>query len=58
MRRELDCEPEVLEGAECPALPPGTGAPARARELERELRLMGPVNPLALEEHAALEERH
>ena len=58
VRRELDCEPEVLEGAECPLLPPGTGAPARARELERELRLMGPVNPLALEEHAALEERH
>ena len=58
VRRELDCEPEVLEGAECPELPPGTGAPGRARELERELRLMGPVNPLALEEHAALEERH
>ena len=38
--------------------PPGPSAPARARELERELRLMGPVNPLALEEHAALEERH
>jgi chromosome segregation protein len=58
VRRELDCEPEMLDGAECPELPPGTGAPARARELERELRLMGPVNPLALEEHAALEERH
>ena len=58
VRRELDCEPEALEGAECPELPPGTGAPGRARELERELRLMGPVNPLALEEHAALEERH
>jgi chromosome segregation protein len=28
------------------------------RELERELRLMGPVNPLALEELAALQERH
>jgi chromosome segregation protein len=28
------------------------------RELERELRLMGPINPLALEEHAALSERH
>jgi chromosome segregation protein len=58
VRRELDCEPEALAGAECPDLPPGTSAPARARELERELRLMGPVNPLALEEHAALEERH
>jgi chromosome segregation protein len=28
------------------------------RELERELRLMGPINPLALEEFEALEERH
>jgi chromosome segregation protein len=26
--------------------------------LERELRLMGPINPLALEEHTALQERH
>jgi chromosome segregation protein len=58
VRRDLDCEPESLGGAECPELPPGTSAPNRARELERELRLMGPVNPLALEEHAALEGRH
>ncbi|HXW80081.1 MAG TPA: chromosome segregation protein SMC, partial [Acidimicrobiales bacterium] len=58
VRRDLDCEPASLEGAECPPLPPGTSAPNRTRELERELRLMGPVNPLALEEHAALQERH
>ncbi len=58
VRRELDCEPESLGTPECPPLPPGTTAPNRARELERELRLMGPVNPLALEEYAALEERH
>jgi chromosome segregation protein len=58
VRRELDCEPESLGAPECPPLPPGTSAPNRARELERELRLMGPVNPLALEEYAALEERH
>ncbi len=58
VRRELDCEPAVLAGAECPPLPAGTSAPSRARELEREIRLMGPVNPLALEEHAALQERH
>ena len=58
VRRELDCEPASLEGAQCPPLAAGTSAPNRARELERELRLMGPVNPLALEEHAALEERH
>ena len=31
---------------------------ARARELERELRLMGPINPLALAEYEALLERH
>jgi len=58
VRRELDCEPEALDGAECPPLPAGSSAPTRARELEREIRLMGPVNPLALEEYAALEERH
>ena len=43
--------------APCPELPPGIPAPARVRELDRELRLMGPVNPLALEELAAFEER-
>lgn len=58
VRRELDCEPDTLGTPECPPLPPGTSAPSRARELERELRLMGPVNPLALEEYAALQERH
>ncbi|HLH29484.1 MAG TPA: hypothetical protein VKW77_11230, partial [Acidimicrobiales bacterium] len=57
-RRDLDCEPEVAMAAECPALPPGTSAEHRVRELERDLRLMGPINPLALEEHAALLERH
>ena len=30
----------------------------RARDLERELRIMGPINPLALEEYDALSERH
>ena len=30
----------------------------RVRELERELRVMGPINPLALEEYEALAERH
>jgi len=58
IRRDLDCEPDGTRGAECPPLPPGTSAQSRVRELERELRLMGPVNPLALEEYAALEERH
>ena len=58
IRRDLDCEPDALRGAECPQLPAGTSATSRRTELERELRLMGPINPLALEEHTALMERH
>jgi chromosome segregation protein len=57
LRRELECEPDEAIAAPCPELPPGIPAQARVRELDRELRLMGPVNPLALEELAALEER-
>jgi chromosome segregation protein len=58
IRHELDCEPDGVRGALCPTLPPGTSASSRRSELERELRLMGPINPLALEEHAALLERN
>jgi chromosome segregation protein len=48
----------VAEAAELPPLPEGTNPPARVRELERELRLMGPINPLALQEFTELQERH
>jgi chromosome segregation protein len=58
VRRELDCEPAVAIAAQCPPLPEGLNPAARARELERELKLMGPINPLALEEFTALQERH
>ena len=58
LRRDFDCEPEQAKKTECPPLPEGTTATTRLRELERELRLMGPINPLALEEFAALQERH
>ncbi|MEY2475994.1 MAG: chromosome segregation protein [Actinomycetota bacterium] len=58
LRRDFDREPEAAVDAICPELPPGTTAPNRVRELERELRLMGAVNPLALEEFTALQERH
>lgn len=57
LRRDLDVEPEAAHGAVCPPLAEGATAAGRARELERELRLMGPVNPLALEEATALRER-
>ena len=58
LRNDLDREPDAAIAAECPPLPEGITPHARVRELERELRLMGPINPLALEEFEALEERH
>jgi chromosome segregation protein len=58
VRREFDCEPDVAIAAEMPEVPDGITLSARARELERELRLMGPINPLALSEYEALVERH
>ena len=58
LRRDLDVEPSVAEAAELPELPEGISAPARVRDLERELRLMGPINPLALQEFTELQERH
>ena len=58
MRRDLDIDPDVALAAECPELPEHVSPAARARELERELRLLGPINPLALEEYEALQERH
>jgi chromosome segregation protein len=58
MRRDLDIDPAGALEAECPELEEGVAPAARARELERELRLMGPINPLALEEYEALQERH
>jgi len=57
-RRDLECEPDVALAAAAPACPDGTTLPARAREIERELRLMGAINPLALEEYEAQKERY
>ncbi|MCU0274174.1 MAG: chromosome segregation protein SMC, partial [Acidimicrobiales bacterium] len=58
IRRELDREPEQAMAAPCPPLPDGIPVGARIRELERELKMLGPINPLAVEEFAALQERH
>ena len=44
--------------APAPEVPEGTTLAGRARDLEREVKLMGPINPLALEEYEALQERH
>ncbi|MGH9015821.1 MAG: AAA family ATPase, partial [Acidimicrobiia bacterium] len=58
LRADFDCEPAAALDAPRPEVPEGTTLAGRARELERELRIMGPINPLALQEHDALEERH
>jgi chromosome segregation protein len=58
LRHDHDCEPQVAIDAACPPLPEGISPAARVRELERELRLMGPINPLALQEFEQLSERH
>jgi chromosome segregation protein len=58
LRRDLDCEPDTAMAAEQPGLAEGVTPIARVRELERDLRIMGPINPLALEEFEALSERH
>jgi chromosome segregation protein len=58
LRHDFDVEAGDAESAEAPALPEGVSAPARARELDRELRLLGPINPLALEEFTELQQRH
>ncbi len=57
-RTELDVEPDVALAAPMPTLPEGVSPLARQRELERELRLMGPINPLAFQEFTELQTRH
>ena len=58
VRRELEVEPEVAESAPMPDVPEGTTHADRARALERDIRLMGPINPLALQEFTELQQRH
>ena len=58
IRNDLDVEPDAAVAAPLPELPEGVSAQARVRELDRELRLLGPINPLALEEFTELQQRH
>ncbi len=58
LRGELDTEPDVAMAADRPEVPEGASPESRVRELERELKLMGPINPLALEEFEELKTRH
>ncbi len=58
IRAEFDREPESALDAPCPELAEGVTPAGRIAELERELKLMGPINPLALTEFDSLRERH
>jgi chromosome segregation protein len=58
LRADFDCEPSIALDAPKPDVPEGTTLAGRGRELDRELRIMGPINPLALQEYDALEARH
>lgn len=58
LRRELEVEPQVALDTQAPELPDGMTPILKVRELERELRIMGPINPLALEEFEALQQRN
>lgn len=58
IRRELDLEPNAAVSAPEPELAEGVSLGSHVRELEREIRALGPINSLAIEEHAALAERH
>jgi chromosome segregation protein len=56
--RELGAAPDDLVELPVPEVPEGASMVAHAAELERKIAALGPVNPLALEELSALEERH
>ncbi len=58
LRADHHIAPDVAVSAPCPELVDGIAADRRAQQLESELDIMGPVNPLALEEYQALQERH
>lgn len=58
IRSELDIEPTMALEKERPEIPDGISPQEWRRSLEREVRLMGPINPLALSEYEALLERH
>jgi chromosome segregation protein len=58
VRDDLEAEPEEVLGFPSPELPDGVTAAQRAREVDHELRALGPVNALAEDELRALEERH
>jgi chromosome segregation protein len=58
VRRDLSIEPHELGPAVDVELPEGVSLDQRVGELEARITSLGPINPLALEELSALEERY
>ena len=58
IRRDLGVEPHQIEAVDAPELGEGVSLDAHVGELEARMTSLGPINPLALEELAALEERY
>ena len=58
LRNELNADSDEALAAPEPQLSDSVTPAARVRELESDLRRMGPINPLALQEYDALKERH
>ncbi len=58
IRRDLGVDPHELVRGESPDLPGDVSLEAHVGELEARITSLGPINPLALEELGALEERY
>jgi chromosome segregation protein len=58
IRHDLGIEPADLGEVAHPVLPEGVTLEVRVAELEARITSLGPINPLALDELASLEERY
>ncbi len=58
IRHDLGIEPSDLGEVAHPVLPEGVTLEGRVAELEARITSLGPINPLALDELASLEERY
>ncbi len=58
LRADHQIVPAEAVEAECPQLAPGEDPAERAEQLASELRIIGSVNPLALDEFKELNDRH
>ncbi len=58
LANELQVSEQAAVDAAAPELPDGVTAKARLAALDKELKAMGPINPLALSEFEEVKERH